>query len=103
VPDDVQLPADGIYACWYERPGGDVHAAAVSLGRRPTIYEAQPYRLLEAHLLDFTGDLYGEPARVRFVARLRGEERFDSVDDLVEQIGRDCDATRRILLDPAGN
>jgi riboflavin kinase/FMN adenylyltransferase len=98
VPDGIQLPADGIYACWYERPDGEVHPAAVSLGRRPTIYEDQPYRLLEAHLLDFAGDLYGEAARVRFVSRLRGEVRFDSVDDLVAQIGRDVDAARRILL-----
>ncbi len=97
VPDDMQLPADGIYAGWYERPDGVVHAAAISLGRRPTFYEAQPYSLLEAHLLDFDGDVYGEEARVRFVARLRGEERFESVDALVEQIGRDCAGAREVL------
>ena len=97
VPDHIQLPADGIYAGWYERPDGSVHAAAVSLGRRPTFYEQQPYSLLEAHLLDFTGDLYGEQARVRFVRRLRGEERFDSVDDLVLQIGRDVERVRDVL------
>ena len=97
VPDDILLPRDGIYAGWYERPDGSVHAAAISLGRRPTIYEQQPFSLLEAHLLDFEGDLYGERARVRFVAWLRGDERFDSVDALVEQIGRDCDAARTVL------
>jgi riboflavin kinase/FMN adenylyltransferase len=97
IPEETQLPADGIYAAWYERPNGDVHASAVSLGRRPTIYADQPYRLLEAHLLDFDGDLYGEDARVRFVARLRGETKFDSVDDLVAQIQRDCDDAGRIL------
>jgi riboflavin kinase / FMN adenylyltransferase len=98
VPDDMQLPADGIYACWFLRPDGETHPAAVSLGRRPTIYEAQPYRLLEAHLLGFDGDLYGERAAVRFVARLRGEERFDSIDALVDQIKVDCDDARRILV-----
>jgi riboflavin kinase / FMN adenylyltransferase len=100
VPESTQLPADGIYACWYERPTGETHPSAVSLGRRPTIYEAQPYRLLEAHLLDFTGDLYGEEARVRFVTRLRGEVKFDSVDELVEQIRRDCEEARWILAAP---
>ena len=97
VPDETMLPADGIYACWYERPSGAVLPAAVSLGRRPTIYDDQPYRLLEAHLLDFEGDLYGERAEVRFARRLRGEERFDSVDELVAQIHADCDDARREL------
>ena len=65
--------------------------AALSLGRRPTFYEDAETSLLEAHLLDFDDDLYGEPARVRFVARLREERKFDSVDALVAQMGRDCD------------
>ena len=97
VPDDIQLPADGVYAGWYERPNGDVHAAAIALGRRPTFYEHAPVSLLEPHLLDFTGDLYGEVARVRFVERLRAEEKFDAVDDLIAQMERDCDAARRVL------
>ena len=57
-----------------------VHPAASSLGRRPTFYADQPYSLLEAYLLDFDGDLYGELAKVRFVAKLRDEVRFDSVE-----------------------
>jgi riboflavin kinase/FMN adenylyltransferase len=98
VPDGMQLPADGIYAGWYVRPDGETHPAALSLGRRPTIYDAQPFSLLEAHLLGFDGDLYGERAAVRFVARLRGEVRFDSIDALVDQIRVDCDDARRILV-----
>jgi riboflavin kinase/FMN adenylyltransferase len=98
VPDELQLPADGIYAGWYVRPDGTELPTAISLGRRPTFYESQPYSLLEAHVLDFSGDLYAEEASVRFVARLRGEERFDSVDALVEQIGRDVTRAREILL-----
>jgi riboflavin kinase/FMN adenylyltransferase len=98
VPDGIQLPADGIYAGWYVRPDGTEHRAAISLGRRPTFYENQPYSLLEAHLLGFEGDLYGEGASVRFVARLRGEERFESVEALVEQIGRDVTRAREVLL-----
>jgi len=98
VPETTQLPADGIYAVWLERADGSVHPGAASLGRRPTIYDDQPYRLLEVHLLDVDDvDLYGELVRVRFVARLRGEERFDTVDALVEQIRRDCDAARTTL------
>ena len=97
VPGDILLPADGIYAGWFERSDGSVHPAAISLGRRPTFYVEAHASLLEAHLLDFDGDLYGEHVKVRFVARLRGEERFDSVEALVAQIGRDCDDTRKVL------
>jgi riboflavin kinase / FMN adenylyltransferase len=100
VPDDILLPADGIYAGWYERPNGDVHATAISLGRRPTFYEDAHHSLLEAYLLDFDGDLYGEPAKVRFVARLRGEVKFDSVDALVEQMSRDVADARDALGTP---
>ncbi|HEX7168868.1 MAG TPA: bifunctional riboflavin kinase/FAD synthetase [Acidimicrobiales bacterium] len=97
VPGDVLLPADGIYAGWYERPDGAVHPAAISLGRRPTFYADADQSLLEAYLLDFEGDLYGEAAKVRFVARLRGEARFDSVEALVEQVNADVAATRDAL------
>ncbi|MCP3854615.1 MAG: bifunctional riboflavin kinase/FAD synthetase [Actinomycetia bacterium] len=97
VSESIQLPADGIYAGWYERPDGSKHPAALSLGRRPTIYENQPYRLLEAHLLDFDDDLYDEQARVSFVEWLRGEIKFASLDELVTQIGLDCVSARDIL------
>jgi riboflavin kinase/FMN adenylyltransferase len=97
VPTEIQLPCDGIYAGWYERPDGQVHAAAISVGRRPTFYEEGGDLLVEAYLLDFDGDLYGERAKVRFVARLRGEERFDSVDALIAQMGHDVEATRQAL------
>jgi riboflavin kinase / FMN adenylyltransferase len=97
VPGDILLPADGIYAGWCERADGSVHPTAISLGRRPTFYVEAHASLLEAHLLDFDGDLYDERVKVRFVARLRGEVRFDSVEALIEQIGRDCDETRSVL------
>jgi riboflavin kinase / FMN adenylyltransferase len=97
VPGDILLPADGIYAGWFERPDGSVHPSAISLGRRPTFYVEAHVSLLEAHLLDFDGDLYGEHAKVRFVARLRDEVRFDSAEALVEQIGRDVDRARELL------
>ena len=52
VPNAVCVPADGVYAGWYERPNGDVHPCALNLGRRPTFYEHADHSLLEAHLLD---------------------------------------------------
>lgn len=97
LPADLALPADGIYAGWYRRPGGDVHPAAVSLGRRPTFYESASEPVLEAHLLDFDGDLYGEAAAVRFVAHLRPEVRFDSAGELVAQMAADVQAARAVL------
>ncbi len=97
VPPPVLLPAEGIYAGWYERQGGEVHPAAISLGRRPTFHHHDDGTVLEAHLLDFDGDLYGETMRVAFVERLRGERRFDSAETLVEQMHRDVARTRELL------
>ena len=97
VPDRIMLPADGIYAGWYRIGDGERRGAAISLGRRPTFYDDSAQRLLEAYLLDFDGDLYGTEARVCFVERLRGEVKFDSLDALVDQIGRDVDLTRQLL------
>ncbi|HEX4902802.1 MAG TPA: bifunctional riboflavin kinase/FAD synthetase [Acidimicrobiales bacterium] len=97
VPGSILLPADGIYAGWFRREDGEVLPAAISLGRRPTFYETADASLLEAHVLDFAGDLYDERVAVRFVERLRGEERFDSVDELVQQMQRDCERARELL------
>lgn len=97
VPGSILLPADGIYAGWFVRADGDVLPTAISLGRRPTFYETADASLLEAHVLDFQGDLYDERVAVRFVARLRGEERFDDVDALIAQMRHDCEDARRIL------
>ena len=97
VPSAIALPAAGIYAGWYERPDGSRHAAAVSVGRRPTFYDGGGELLVEAFLLDFSGDLYGEEGRLSFVARLRDEQAFDSVDALVAQMHRDVAAAREVL------
>jgi riboflavin kinase / FMN adenylyltransferase len=97
VPGDILLPADGIYAGWFERAGGEALPAAISLGRRPTFYAEAHASLLEAHVLDFSGDLYDEAVKVRFVERLRGEERFDSVEALVAQMKQDCERARVVL------
>lgn len=97
VPGEILLPADGIYAGWFQRADGSTHPAALSLGRRPTFYDEAHASLLEAHLLDFDGDLYDEHVRVRFVAWIHDEIKFDSIDALVQQIRRDCDDVRSLL------
>jgi riboflavin kinase/FMN adenylyltransferase len=103
VPAAVAMPGDGVYAGWYLGIDGVRRAAALSIGRRPTFYEDAELSLLEAHLIDFSGDLYNQPARVEFVARLRGQERFGSVAALVEQMGRDvAAATARLKSADAG-
>ena len=100
VPPEILLPADGIYAGWYRRPGGSTLPAAISLGRRPTFYPEGGPRLLEAYVLDFNGDLYSEPARVHFVERVRDEVRFDSAEALVRQMHGDVGEVRRMLGGP---
>ena len=97
VPESICLPADGIYAGWSLTPDGEPHPTAISLGRRPTFYEFADTSLLEAHLINFDGDLYGQRARVQFVERLRDELKFESVDALIEQMGRDVDRARELL------
>ncbi|MGH9276603.1 MAG: bifunctional riboflavin kinase/FAD synthetase [Acidimicrobiales bacterium] len=98
VAPDLLVPALGIYAGWYERPDGTVRPAAISMGRRPTFHvAADAPAVLEAYVLDFNGDLYDEPALVRFVSRLRDERRFDSPAALKAQMYRDVDQTRTVL------
>ncbi|HUR77159.1 MAG TPA: bifunctional riboflavin kinase/FAD synthetase [Acidimicrobiales bacterium] len=97
VPDGVCMPTDGIYAALYTTPEGITRPAAVSLGRRPTFYVDAKASLLEAYVLDFDGDLYDTPAAVAFVERLRGEQRFEHVEDLIIQMHADVAATRAAL------
>ena len=98
VPVEICLPADGVYAGWYHRPDGVALPAALNLGRRPTFYaDTPPYSLLEAFILDWSGDLYDEPARVEFVERLRSEMKFESIDALIAQMGADVRKARTVL------
>jgi riboflavin kinase / FMN adenylyltransferase len=100
VAAETCLPAPGIYAGTFRGADGGERPAAISLGHRPTFYEGGGHLLLEVHVLDFDGDLYGQEAAVRFMVRIRAEERFDSVPDLVAAMHRDVDAVRR-ALDPS--
>lgn len=98
VPPEILLPGEGVYAGCYERPGGSVHRAAISIGRRPTFYGPAASPVVEVHVLDdFSADLYGEAARVRVMERLGDQQRFAEVDDLVTQIGKDVEAARAAL------
>jgi len=97
VPNAVSLPADGVYAGWYERPDGERRPCAINLGRRPTFYAHADSSLLEAHLLDFTDDLYGEQAKVQFTHFLRSERKFDGIDALVAQLKLDIEHSRAAL------
>lgn len=91
VPASICLPADGVYAGIYLRPDGSRHATAINLGRRPTFYEHAELSMLEAHLIGFEGDLYGERAYVQFTHFLRSERKFDGIDALIAQLKQDVD------------
>jgi riboflavin kinase/FMN adenylyltransferase len=91
----VVIPAAGIYAAMARADGVD-HPAAVSIGVRPTFEEAGELKV-EAHLIEFGGDLYGKTLRLVFLDRLRDEERFESAEALVEQMRRDVEQTRRVV------
>jgi riboflavin kinase/FMN adenylyltransferase len=97
VGRDMQLPLDGVYAGWYLRPDGTRHQTAISVGRQPTFYTERDFSLVEAHLLDFQGDLYDELGTVEIVERLRGQEKFPSVEALIDQMTSDVAQTRRVL------
>ena len=94
VPGGMMLPPDGVYAAWTETPHGRV-GVALNIGIRPTF--AGRRRTVEAHLLDFDGDLYGRWLRLELVARLRGEERFADVAALRRAITADIRRTREVL------
>lgn len=94
VPADRLLPANGVYATWAV-VAGQRHASVSNIGVRPS-FDNGP-RTVEAHLLDFHGDLYGQPLTLEFVARLRPELRFSGIDALRAQIGLDVAAARELL------
>jgi riboflavin kinase/FMN adenylyltransferase len=94
VPDErLVTPGDGVYAAF-----ANGHPAAVNVGTRPT-FDSDRGVLIETHLIDFSGDLYGQNLRVAFVERMRPELAFDDVDTLVEQMHADVEDARRICAD----
>jgi riboflavin kinase/FMN adenylyltransferase len=91
VPDDRMVcPGHGVYAAWAHG-----HPSAVNVGVRPTFATGRGL-LVEAHLIGFQGDIYGETLRIAFLERMRGERAFESVEALVEQMNRDVEQAREI-------
>ena len=88
-------PAEGVYAGWAEVRGRR-HGAAISVGRAPTFGGEAPVTV-EAHLLDFDGELYGEQVTLAFVAHLRPQETFADADALTRRMAADCDRVREVL------
>ena len=89
-PDGLLVPGHGVYAAF-----ANGTPAAVNVGVRP-MFETGRGLLIEAYLIDFEGDLYGQTLRVAFVERLRGERRFPSVEDLIAQMHQDVAEARRL-------
>jgi riboflavin kinase/FMN adenylyltransferase len=84
------IPGHGVYACRVRVPGGEWVAAATNVGVRPQFTTGRG-ELIEAYLIDWSGDLYDQEIRIEFLRRLRGERRFTSVGALVEQMARDVE------------
>ena len=104
-PMHSAIPADGVYAAWFTVLGhgpvtgtvvpGERYQAAVSVGTNPTF--SGRTRTVEAFVLDTAADLYGQHVALDFVARIRGQEKFGSVGDLVDAMGTDTERARKLL------
>ena len=92
-PAGVVIPKHGVYAARVWLDDGSNYAAVTNIGVRPTVSEGERVSV-ESHLLDFSGNLYGRHARVEFMHFQRPERRFDSMEELAEQIRRDTEETR---------
>lgn len=93
----VAIPENGIYATLAE-VDGEIYQASTSIGVRPT-FETDGCRTIESHLLNFNGDLYSKRIRLQFVKRLRSEVKFKSITQLIEQMDKDVEQTRKLLSD----
>ena len=98
--DNEIIPRKGVYAGWARLPGGEILQAVINIGTNPT-FEQAAILSVEVHLLDFSGDLYGERVGVLFTQRLRDEQRFSSVEELLEAIHNDIQEARLLLKEPA--
>jgi riboflavin kinase / FMN adenylyltransferase len=96
VSEETAVPAVGVYAARAYSAGGPA-PAVVNIGFRPTFEGGEARPVIEAHLLDFSGDLYRSTLTLEFIARLRPEMKFPGIDALVAQIKRDIESARVIL------
>ena len=95
VPPGMVVPDDGVYVTWLS-VGQECYAAATSIGTKPTFHANGP-RLIEAHALDFEGNLYGQQVKLEFLHRVRGQERFADANSLVAQMHKDVALVRELL------
>ncbi len=95
VWEEKVIPANGVYATWVYLPDGTRYPSATNVGVRPTV-DGQSMRI-EAHLLDFSGDLYGQHLTLEFVDHIRGEKRFSGLEELKNQIKLDVTDIRAVL------
>lgn len=96
VPAERMIPASGVYAAKAILADGSQHPAMVNIGNCPTFTDGTK-QTIEAHLTDFSGDIYGQSITLLFVARIRSEKRFGSADELVAQLKCDREAILRAL------
>ena len=97
VSPEKAIPANGVYAC-YVYVDGVKHSAVTNVGIRPTFTPDKAEANIEAHLLDFDRDLYGQTLRLEFIEHLRPEKKFNGVDELISQIHADIKKSREILI-----
>lgn len=99
--EDILSPAHGIYAGWVIPPIDPTrpHRAAINIGHRPMFHT--PRVILEAHILDFSDNLYGQTLDIFPVQKIRDEAKFNTIDGLIDQMKKDCDFARELLeLEP---
>lgn len=95
ISADLNVPAKGVYAVRAVL-GNDTYKAAVNIGIKPTFHTEYPVSV-EAHLIDFAGDIYGKQLRLFFIQKIRDERKFNGIDELVRQLNLDCDRAREIV------
>lgn len=97
IPDEKIVPTNGVYACW-ATVRGKKYRAVTNIGIRPTFTPDKENANIEAHLLDFQDEIYGEELKLEFISRLRDEKKFNSVDELLKQIHTDIGRAKEILI-----
>ena len=94
-----RLPLNGIFAVRLHGAGAKARDGVASLGVRPTVKAEGSAAVLEVHVFDFAGDLYGRHVRAEFLSKIRDEEKYADLDTLKAQIARDCQAARKVLME----
>lgn len=92
----LALPGNGVYAA-HVNFGGNEHRAVLNIGNRPTLDRPSSHPVVEIHMLDFSGDLYGRTLEVNFIEKIRREQKFSSLDALRRQISQDVEKARRLF------